>query len=285
MKYIYLSVTLIFLLMTSFKEKELVWVAIGDSITYLNDHSEETGNRVKKGYLTRIVEQWPFIRYINQGHNGWTSAGIAENIHTLGITKADVYSVFLGTNDWWAGRPVGTQEDYRTAAGNVSLYGSFRIIIDKIRTLNPQAKIVLITPIQRNDFVYIADPNNNAYGSYRKKNGQSLEDFANAIIEIGKVEGIPVVDLYHHPLLKIENLVHFKRLKDPKTHKYKNYSYPKSVNVPFDPKTDDYPYPQEAIHYTYDGLHPSDKGNAVIAKELSRQFKEMALAPKRDKSE
>jgi hypothetical protein len=71
--------------------------------------------------------------------------------------------------------------------------------------------------MQRNDFVYIADVNNNAYGSYKKKNGQSLEEFANAILAIGKFENVPVVDLYHDPSLKIENLVNFKRLKDPKT--------------------------------------------------------------------
>ena len=60
----------------------------------------------------------------------------------------------------------------------------------------------------------------------------------------------------------------FKRLKEPATGKYKNYVYPDFVDVPFNPKTDEYPYPMEAIDMTYDGLHPSDEGNAVIAKML-----------------
>lgn len=277
MKIKYLPLLFIILLLTSFREKELSWLAIGDSITYLNDHPGETGDRVKKGYLSRVTEEWPFIRYINQGHNGWTSGQIADQISNLGLVKADVYSVFLGTNDWWAGRPVGKLEDYKNAAGNVSLYGSFRIIMDKVRVLNPKAKILLITPMQRNDFVYIADAKNNAYGSYRKKNNQSLEEFAAAILEIGKLEGFPVVDLYHHPLLKMENLVNFKRLKDPKTHKYGNHIYPKSIDLPFDPITDEYPYPSAAINMTYDGLHPSDKGNAVIAKEVLSAFKGMGI--------
>ena len=55
--------------------------------------------------MTRVVEKLPGIHYINQGHNGWTSGGIAREIENLGLVKADVYSVFLGTNDWWqAGR-------------------------------------------------------------------------------------------------------------------------------------------------------------------------------------
>jgi lysophospholipase L1-like esterase len=193
----------------------------------------------------------------------------------LGLVKADVYSVFLGTNDWWGGRPVGTIEDYKNTAGNTTVYGSFRIIVNKIRQLNPKAKIVLITPMQRNDFVYIADVNNNAYGSYKKKNGQSLEEFANAILAIGKFENVPVVDLYHDAKLKIENLVNFKRLKDPKMGGYVNYTYPQSTEIPFDPKTDEYPYPPEAINLTYDGLHPSDKGNAIIAKSIVKVFKQV----------
>lgn len=254
---------------SSFTQTQLTWVAIGDSITYLNDHPEETGNRVTKGYLTGVTQQLPNLRYINQGHNGWTSGDIAGKIDELGIVKADVYSVFLGTNDWWNGRPLGTINDYRNATGNNTVFGSFRIIIDKIRQLNPTAKIVLITPMQRNDFVYIANAKNNAFGSYKKKNGQSLEEFANAVVSIGKYEHVPVVDLYREPLLKIKNLVKYKRLKD-KTGKYINYTYPASTEIPFNPETDEYPYPVEAVNYTYDGLHPSDKGNSVISQKLAK---------------
>jgi len=55
---------------TSFKKKEITWTAIGDSITYLNDHPNETGNRISKGYMTMVTESLPNIHFINQGHNG-----------------------------------------------------------------------------------------------------------------------------------------------------------------------------------------------------------------------
>lgn len=273
----YFFILFCLLLLSSFRERELTWLAIGDSITYLNDHPDETGNRVKKGYLTRVTEMLPGLRYINQGHNGWTSGAIAQEIGNLGLVRADIYTVFLGTNDWWQGRRVGQMEDYQNAAGNETVYGSFRIIVDKIRQLNPAAKIVLVTPMQRNDFVYIADPNNNAFGSYQKKNDQALEQFANAIISIGEYEKIPVVDLYHHPLLRMKNLVNFKRLRDPEKGGYKNYRFPQSSRVPFDPMKDEYPYPPAAINLTYDGLHPSDKGNAIIAECLAKTFKRLGL--------
>jgi lysophospholipase L1-like esterase len=262
-----------FFLFASFAPREITWVAIGDSITYLNDHPDETGNRITKGYLTGVTEKLPHVRFVNQGHNGWTSGDIAREIEKLGLTKADVYSVFLGTNDWWQGRPLGRLTDYREGTGNGTVYGSFRIITDKLRSLNPGARILLITPMQRTDFVYINDPKNNAYGSYKEKNGQTLAQFAGAIDSIGRAEGFAVVDLYHQKGMGIERLVKFKRLKDPGTGQYKHYRYPDYTRIPFQPGTDEYPYPVEAIDVTYDGLHPSDKGYAMITNLLVKIMK------------
>src|ERR1700750_631176 len=126
-----LFIIIIAAITTSFTKKEITWTAIGDSITYLNEHKDETGNRITKGYMTLVTEKLPYIHYINQGHNGWTSGGIAEKIDSLGLTKTDVYSVFLGTNDWWAGRALGTIEDYKKNNGNNTVYGWFTIIINK----------------------------------------------------------------------------------------------------------------------------------------------------------
>lgn len=257
----------------SFAPQELTWTALGDSITYLNEHPNETGNRVTKGYLTGVVEQLPNIHYTNQGHNGWTAVRIAQEIDKLGLTKADIYSVFLGTNDWWRGLPLGHFSDYRDKTGTATVYGSFRIIVDKFRTLNPAAHIILITPLQRADFVYLTNFKNNAYGSYKPKNGQSLESFATAIDSIGRAERFPVVDLYHTRALRLEKLVKYKRLKDPQTGQYRNYPYPAFIDIPFNPDTDEYPYPTGAIDITYDGLHPSDKGNALISRQLVRILK------------
>ena len=250
---------------TSFTPKPMVWVAIGDSITYLNEHPNETGNRITKGYMTMVTEKLPAIQYINQGHNGWTSGGIAKEIDNLGIVKADVYSIFLGTNDWWQGRPVGSLTDYTNNTGNNTVYGSFRIIINKLRTLNDKAKIILITPMQRVNFVYINDSKNNAWGSYKDKNGQSLQEFAAAIQAIAGYEHFDLVDLYHKKGMGLKELVKYERLKDPATGVYKNYLYPDYINIPFNPGQDEYPYPPDAIDITYDGLHPSDKGYAMIA--------------------
>jgi lysophospholipase L1-like esterase len=257
----------------SYAPKELTWTAIGDSITYLNEHVDETGNRITKGYMTMVVEKLPHIRYKNQGHNGWTSGGIAKEFDSLNVEKSDVYSIFLGTNDWWQGRPLGSMNDYKNNTGNETVNGSFRIIVDKLRALNPSAHIIMITPMQRVDFVSMGDMKNNAWGSYKEKNGQLLEQFAKAIDSISAYENFDLVDLYHAKGLDHKHLVKYKRLKEPGTNNYKNYTYPEFIDVPFDPESDEYPYPESAIDMTYDGLHPSDKGYEVIAKKLVKILK------------
>src|SRR5690606_21134845 len=119
----FLLLALILMGSLSLSPKEIHWVAMGDSITYLNDHPEETGDRISKGYMTLITEKHPGIKYSNQGHNGWTSIGIADKIESLGLEKADVYTVFLGTNDWWQGKPLGTISDYRENKGTSTVHG------------------------------------------------------------------------------------------------------------------------------------------------------------------
>lgn len=258
-----------------FAPKSLTWVAIGDSITYLNDHPDETGNRISKGYLTLVTEKFPDVQVTNKGYNGWTAVKIATEFDKLSIPKADIYSIFLGTNDWWGGKSLGTMEDYQNNTGTSTVYGAFRVIINNLRSLNNQAEIILITPMQRVDFVYINDFKNNAYGSYREKNGQQLEQFANAIVAIAKADNFRVIDLYHKKGMEHARLVKFKRLKDPETGEYKKFKYPDFIDVPFDPAKDEYPYLEKSINVTYDGLHPSDKGYRLISKELFPIFKEI----------
>jgi lysophospholipase L1-like esterase len=250
----------------------ITWTAIGDSITYLNDHRDETGRRVTSGYLSMVSAKYPNIKYVNQGHNGWTTVRIAKEIEDLGLIKTNVYTVLLGTNDWWAGLPLGTLNDYINNTGLGTTYGAYRIIINKLRSLNAAAKIILITPMQRTDFVYISDPANNAFGCYKSKDGQQLSQFAAAVKEIGGYEHLDIIDIYNKSGMTIEKLVKFKRLKDTASGVYRDYRYPDYTLIPFHPGADEYPYPVDAIGYTYDGLHPSDIGNRIIADMILNEF-------------
>lgn len=251
------------------QKKALTWTAIGDSFTYLNDHLEESQNRVEKGWITRTTELVPGLTYTNKGQNYLTSVEIAYKIDQLDLKPSDVYTIFLGTNDWWLGVKPGTLDDYTNNTGIGTLNGAFRVIIDKFRSLNPKAHIILITPMQRGDFVYILNHNFNSWGSYKDQEGQSLESFVNAVKAIGKAEKLEVVDLYSERRLEISQAVKFKYLRDPITRQYKEYPYPDYIDMPFT-VGDIYPYPPSAVNVTYDGIHPSDKGCAIIAELLAK---------------
>jgi lysophospholipase L1-like esterase len=261
------------LLLAGFTHRPLNWVAIGDSITYLNDHPDETNNRVSKGYLTDVTEKLSYFHCNNQGRNGWTVQRFARKIDSLNIPVGDVYTVFLGTNDWWHGIPVGSWDDYQRGTGDSTVYGSFRILLDKLRSLNPTAPTILVTPMPRADFVYINNHKNNAWGCYKAKEGQTLEQVAEAVIDIARREHLRFVDLYHDRRLAISRLVRYKRLKDPQSGTYRDYPYPAYTSIPFDPATDEYPYPEAAMEMTFDGLHPSDRGNVEIAGRLAKVLK------------
>ncbi len=274
MKKIALSLLILGLFSAFIPKKQYTWTAIGDSITYQDDKPETSKNRFSKGYMKRVAEQLSNIQYKNAGHSGWTAKAIAENINNLGIEKTDFYSVFLGTNDWWTSLPVGTMKDYQNNTGNNTVYGAYRTIINKIHSLNSNAVIILITPLQRTDFI---DLNNNhstfIHGSYKDKDGRFLSQYADAVKDIAKAENFKLVDLYYKSGITDKNAVKYHRLRDPKTGEYKNYRSPDYIGLPYNSKTDEYPYPTEAIDWTTDGLHPSDKGYQKIADMLVKVFK------------
>lgn len=250
--------------------KQIRWCAIGDSFTYLNDHLDETGYRVTKGYLDRILEQVPELELTNIGINGST---VSDWVHQP-IPAADLYTILLGTNDWNHQNPLGTQEDFQRRREGTIL-GNYGIVLDHIRSAGPNAVIIAANPVERADFVYILDPHNHAQGSYAEAAGQRLSDVASAILEACRSEGIVTVDLHGESGFAQDTVIRFKRVK--KEGRYENLPYPDYAGIPFDPDADEYPYPREAMALTYDGLHPTDQGNQRIADLFAEQIKKSVM--------
>lgn len=132
------------------REEKLVWCAIGDSFTYLNDHLEATGFRVKKGYLDRAIAKLGIpVKLINLGTDG---SATTEWIHEK-LVKADLYTVLLGTNDWCRRHtPIGTEKDYRDCRPGTIL-GNLAVIIGNIRNYSAEA----IYHIARGPGIYPVD--------------------------------------------------------------------------------------------------------------------------------
>ncbi len=234
------------------------WCAIGDSFTYLNDHLDETDFRVSEGYLSRALKKLPDLSLINAGVNGSTT----KDWLTIPIPFADIYTILLGTNDWHHQIPLGTKEDFkREEAGTI--LGNLGVLIKRIYLVNGEAKIMVMNPVERADFICVLDTLNQAQGSYAPEGNVMLSEVAEAIFSCATEAGLCALDLHNECGFTQENVIRFKRLK--KDGIYKELPYLDYIGVPYHPETDDYPYPLEAISLTYDGLHPSDKGNEIIA--------------------
>lgn len=245
-----------------------IWCAIGDSFTYLNDHLDETDYRVTKGYLSRILEKLPELTLINIGVNGSTT----EDWLTIPVPQADIYTILLGTNDWHWQKELGTEEDFKSQKAGTIL-GNLGVLVQKVRTANSQAKLLILNPVERADFICILDTLNQAQGSYAPEAGRRLSEISDAIYQCAVNAGIPAFDLHKECGFTQENVIHFKRLK--KDGEYQNLPYPDYVGVAYNPETDEYPYPMEAVALTYDGLHPSDEGNEILAELIAKELKKL----------
>lgn len=255
--------------------KTIKWCAIGDSFTYLNDHLDETAYRVKKGYLTRTCGFFTNLSVINMGMNG----SATQDWVNVKLPEADLYTVLLGTNDWHGGVPLGSREDFAKKREGTIL-GNLGVLVSHIRETAPEAVLLVMNPVERGDFVYILDPCNNAHGSYMPDQGQWLSDIAQGICDTCCAEGIPTLNLHDLSGFTPENVVRFKWVNTPEG--YRQLPYPDYTRIPVRfgedayPKDeypkDEYPFPPEAADFTYDGLHPSDKGNEVIASLLAARL-------------
>ena len=76
-----------------------------------------------------------------------------------------------------------------TEFDTTTFYGGYRSIIERILTAKPTARMLLITPLQRNK---------DDYNSWNTKNpaGHFLKEYADAVKELGKMYSLPVVDLF-----------------------------------------------------------------------------------------
>ena len=244
------------------------WVAIGDSFTYLDAHIDETGYRIQKGYLTRTKEKLSFpTKLINLGINGsktrdWRDAPLA---------KGDFYTILLGTNDWWGGLyGIGNEEDFQSEKKEETILGNLGILIRRIRSISPFAKIFIMNPVERGTFVYIQDWTNHALDSTHLRRGVYLKDISKAIFECVRGENIFPINLHDKLPFTPENVMNFYRVEI--NGEIKDLSFEEFHKDPFKNEIKVFPYPLEAMKYMCDGLHPNDLGYEMIADILAKEI-------------
>ena len=162
----------------------LTWCSLGTSISWYNNHVAPS---FTKGYQTRVMEKIKFAGFVNRGVNaGCVNSAIGS------VVQAGFYTIEHGVNDWGNRVKPGTIADYEKNTGTGTFAGGYRKVIDAIRAVSPEAKIVLCTPRKAYGF-----------GNYlpatcegQKDGGYYLKDYVEIVRAIAAKEGFIVADFY-----------------------------------------------------------------------------------------
>lgn len=153
------------------------YVAVGDSITV---------GFVDKPYATLVGEKLN-MTVVNMGVSGSSIAQnttspdhIVDRISTIPL-DTELISIFAGTNDFGHNSIAG----HYGIAGDNTLYGAMKTIIEYVLQNYPEAQLFWITPLPRETMMV--------------ENGIAmiLEDYRNIIIDTCNEYGVPVLDFTH----------------------------------------------------------------------------------------
>jgi lysophospholipase L1-like esterase len=201
---------------------------LGDSITQ--------GTGTTKTYHAYLQESSGLSVVRNYGISGSTISNSSNPMHSRSLTMdtdADLICVFGGTNDFFFNVPLGSLYTLDGSGNRIvtintaQFYGALHQLCKNLISTYPGKQIVLFTPLHRE--VFGTQP------TELQKNtaGLFIEDYVNAIVDIGKWYSIPVLDLYRVSGLQPNE--------------------PSNKSLYFSPT---------------DGLHPNAAGHQVIANKL-----------------
>jgi lysophospholipase L1-like esterase len=193
------------------------WVCVGDSLTAENVMTT-------KRYFDYIAEELGF-NVVNMGVSGTgykkqeeTTNAFYQRISNV-PTDADVVTIFGSGND--ESLTLGTPTD----TGTTTVCGCINKTLDNFYAICPTTPIGLITPTP-----WEYRPPHNV--------GNTMDLISNAIVEIGKLRSVPVLDLYHCSGLR------------PWNANFKTLAYSKDSGG---------------------GVHPDETGHEIIASKI-REF-------------
>lgn len=114
---------------------------------------------------------------------------ILKQIEVATLSDADYVVVSVGTNDFKSGK---ANIGYNDSNDDKTFKGALNLAIKNIITKCPTAKIMFMTPIFRSRLNTGDKKNSDEY----TVNDKYLSDFSDAMIEIAKLNHIPVLDMY-----------------------------------------------------------------------------------------
>ena len=189
----------------------------GKRVAYFGDSITDPNNDASKMKFWSYLQEWLSISPYVYGVSGWQWNSIqrqADKLKAEHGDEVDAILIFIGTNDYNAGVPIGewfTERPERVMAGigepkhmvdrrhrfpvmSDSTYrGRINKALDYVKRLYPTKQVVLLTPIHRSDF-HANEKNWQCDESYTNQCGEYLDAYINAVKEAGDVWAVPVID-------------------------------------------------------------------------------------------
>jgi len=190
----------------------------GSRIAFIGDSFTDPGSRKEVRKYWSFLEQWLDITPYVYGVSGrqWNDVPRqAQQAYQDHGNNVDAILVFMGTNDFNNGVPVGewfteTTEQVMAARGepkklterkrrlpvmdNNTYKGRINIGIAALKKIFPDKQIVLLTPTHRSTAEF-GEKNVQPDESYQNRCGEYIDPYIQAIKEAGNIWGIPVIDL------------------------------------------------------------------------------------------
>lgn len=159
---------------------------LGDSIT------------VQGYYFTGMLAETKSIKTYTEGQNGQVIAVMGNGLTAAAIANLDIITILAGTNDY--GHGGATVGNINSPADATTIYGSIKLVVNRISALKPNVRIVFFTPFNRGTYGSEGD------GFTPNSNGLTIKIIADAIHDCCKHLGIPSFDLLSHSGITSFNL-------------------------------------------------------------------------------
>jgi lysophospholipase L1-like esterase len=187
----------------------------GGRIAYIGDSITSAGNTASTTKYWGFLERWlgttsyVYAKSGREWNDVLNQAGKLESEHGY---EVDAIMIFMGTNDFNAGVPIGEWYTEESAQVNVNgtmtmrtrrvpvmsgstFCGRINMAMDGIKKMYPDKQIVLLTPIHRSHATF-GDRNVQPTEDFQNCGGEYLDAYVDAVKKAGGIWAVPVIDLY-----------------------------------------------------------------------------------------
>ena len=190
----------------------------GKRVAYFGDSITDPRNNGSKKKYWGFLEDWLSITPYVYGVSGrqWNDIPRqAQKLQEEHSDSVDAILIFIGTNDYNAGVPIGEwfeEKEEQVMAGihepkhlvdrrhrypvmSDSTYrGRINKALDCVKRMYPRKQIVLLTPIHRAEF-YANEKNWQPREDYTNQCGEYIDAYVESVKEAGNLWAVPVIDL------------------------------------------------------------------------------------------